>query len=101
MATGLDHHMVQGTMLVAVIPSVLTSAGSLMAGGHTPVMLAAVVALGSSLGSYTGVEFALYLNESQLRQLYMASLVVLGGRSLVGAVGNIYRLSRVYLKKKI
>lgn len=33
--------MVQGTMLAAVIPSVLTSAGSLMVGGHTPVMLAA------------------------------------------------------------
>ena len=33
--------MVQGTMLAAVIPSVLTSAGSLLVGGHTPVSLAA------------------------------------------------------------
>lgn len=39
--TELDHHLVQGTMLAAVIPSVLTSAGSLLAGGHTPVTLAA------------------------------------------------------------
>jgi uncharacterized membrane protein YfcA len=57
------------------------------------------VAVGSSVGSYAGAEFALYLSEAQLRQLYMASLVILGGRSLVGAVGNVYRLSRAYLKK--
>lgn len=155
-------------MLAAVIPSVLTSAGSLLAAGHTPVTLAAgerrarergeeeermnwrsvcdsiwvyliatesyskhlllrcsmsfiwpgihavllcdvtvssllsaAVALGSSVGSYAGAEFALYLSEAQLRQLYMASLVVLGGRSLVGAVGNVHRLSRGYFTKKM
>jgi uncharacterized membrane protein YfcA len=98
LATDLDHHLVTGTTLVAVIPSVLTSAGSLIAGGHTSIMLAAAVALGSSSGSYAGVEFALSLEESQLRQLYMASLVVLGGRSLVAALGNAYRLSRFYVK---
>jgi hypothetical protein len=59
------------------------------------------VALGSSLGSLSGAKFALYLTETQLRQLYMASLVVLGGRSLVGAMGNIYRLGGAYLRKPL
>lgn len=99
LATDLDHHMVQGTMLAAVIPSVLTSAGSLMAGGHTPVLLAAAIACGSSIGSYAGAEFALRLKEEQLRHLYMASLVLLGGRSLLAAAGNVYRLSGQYMKR--
>lgn len=59
------------------------------------------MALGSSVGSYAGAEFALHLSEGQLRQLYMASLVVLGGRSLVGAVGNVLRLSRQHWKKTL
>lgn len=62
--------------------------------------LSPAVALGSSVGSYAGAEFALYLSEAQLRQLYMASLVVLGGRSLLGAIGNVRRLSRGYFAKK-
>jgi uncharacterized protein len=94
--TDLPHHLVQGTMLVAVLPAVLTSAFSLAVGGHTPMALAAAVCGGSMVGSAAGAQFALYLTESQLRQLYMASLVVLGGRSFVAAIGNISRLSRAW-----
>lgn len=92
--TSLPHHLVQGTMLVAVLPAILTSAFSMAVGGHTPIALAAAVCCGSIVGSAAGAQFALYLSESQLRQLYMASLVVLGGRSCIAAIGNISRLSR-------
>ena len=42
-------------------------------------------------------------SQTQLRQVYMASLVVLGGRSFVGAVMNASRLFRAYSasRKKI
>ena len=100
LATDLPHHLVQGTMLVAVLPAVLTSAFSLAAGGHTPLLLAAAVCFGSITGSAVGANVALMLNESQLRQVYMASLLILGGRSVVAAGGNIRRLSQTYFAKK-
>ena len=100
LATDLPHHLVQGTMFVAVLPAVLTSAIALATGGHTPMALAAAVCCGSMVGSAAGAQFALYLTESQLRQLYMASLALLGGRSLLAAAGNISRLSRSYWASK-
>eukprot|EP00750_Incisomonas_marina_P008861 INCI15720.2.p1 GENE.INCI15720.2~~INCI15720.2.p1 ORF type:complete len:334 (+),score=53.20 INCI15720.2:33-1034(+) len=99
-ATDLPHHLVQGTMMVAVLPAVLTSAASLAFGGHTPLLVAAAVCCGSTIGAFAGAEFALQLSEEQLRMLYMASLVILGTRSFVAGIGNIRRLLEAARKNK-
>jgi hypothetical protein len=39
---------------------------------------------------------ALRLSEDQLRTLFVTSLVVLGGRSFFGAIGNVSRLLRAH-----
>ena len=44
----------------------------------------------------TGAEVALRLSEDQLRTLFVTSLVVLGGRSFFGAIGNVSRLLRAH-----
>jgi uncharacterized membrane protein YfcA len=93
-ATDLPHHEVQGTMMLSVVPAVITSAASLMFGGHTPLRLATAVCCGSVAGSAAGAHVALGLSEKQLRDIYMASLVLLGGRSFVAAIGNISRLTK-------
>lgn len=91
-ATELPHHYVQGTAICALAPSVIISAVSrIMA---IPLATAAIVCLGASIGGYGGAKAALYLNEEQLRDLYMLSLVVFGGRSIVGASQNIRRILR-------
>lgn len=86
-ATNLHHHHVQGTAICAVVPSILTSAASRMA--SIPFATASLVCLGAIAGGYTGAKFALSLDEEQLRNLYMASLVMFGGRSVYGASRNI------------
>ncbi|CAB9523244.1 Sulfite exporter TauE/SafE [Seminavis robusta] len=88
--TTLDHHTVQGTAMCAVIPSILTSAVSRM---HAiPLVTAGVVCGGAILGGYGGAQLALALDSEQLRQLYMTSLVLFGGRSMLGAAANLRRL---------
>ena len=99
-ATDLPHHLVQGTMMVAVLPAVLTSAASLAVGGHTPLLLAASVCAGSGIGSYLGAETALHLSESTLRSLYMGSLVLLGSRAFIAAIGNVRRLTATYMRNR-
>lgn len=89
-ATGLPHHHVQGTAVCALAPSVIISATSRL--NAIPLATAGLVCLGASVGGYGGAKFALYLNEEQLRNLYMGSLVVFGGRSVVGASQNMYRI---------
>ena len=79
-------------MLLSAAPVVLSSAITLGLGGHTPLGLAAAVCCGSVLGSLAGSSVALGLHESELRQLYMASLVLLGGRAVFASVLNIKRL---------
>ena len=82
--------MVQGTALVAVIPSILVSTASRM--NAIPVHTAGWVALGVMGGGYGGAKVALSLSEDCLRFLYMGSLVLFGGRSTVGAFRNIRRI---------
>ena len=43
-------------------------------------------------GSALGSRVALALSEEQLRYLFMGSIVLLGGRSFVGATKNIYNI---------
>lgn len=89
-ATDLPHHFVQGTAVCALLPSILTSAISRI---HAiPPGPAGFVALGAMVGAYGGAKGALTLSEEQLRQLYMGSLVVFGGRSAFGAARNIQRI---------
>jgi len=88
----LPHHLVQGTAMCSVLPSVLTSAFIQAKAGHTPLSLAAAVCCGSVLGSAFGARVALALDEETLRTAFIASLVVLGGRSFMAANMNIYRL---------
>jgi uncharacterized membrane protein YfcA len=100
LATDLPHHLVQGTMLVAILPAVLTSAFALGAGGHTPFLLTASVCVGSVIGSTAGAYTALKMNEATLRQIYMASLIILGGRSFIAAGFNMKRILLQYIAKK-
>jgi uncharacterized membrane protein YfcA len=44
------------------------------------------------VGSSLGAQVALSLSEEQLRQVYMISLVAIGGRSFVAAIRNAARL---------
>ena len=94
LATDLPHHLVQGTAMAAVAPSVLTSALARMRGGHTPLGVAAAVTCGSVAGSALGAGVALSLSEEHLRALYMLSLALLGGRSFFAAGKNITSLLR-------
>ena len=88
--TSLPHHYVQGTAVCALIPSILTSAVSRI---HSiPLQTAGCVAMGAMGGGYVGSKFALGLTEEHLRFLYMGSLVVFGGRSVIGAARNIQRI---------
>ena len=89
-ATGLPHHYVQGTAVCALAPSVIMSATSRL--NAIPLATAGVVCIGASVGGYFGARAALYLNEEQLRNLYMGSLVIFGGRSALGASQNIRRI---------
>ena len=90
----LPRHLVQGTAMVAVVPGVLTSAASHLAAGHVPLGLAAAATGGALCGAALGARAGLQLSEDELRALYMASLVVLGGRSVVGALQNVASLAR-------
>lgn len=88
----MPHHIVQGTAMCSVLPSVLTSAYIQGKAGHTPLSLAAAVCCGSVLGSSFGARVALALEEEQLRNFFIASLVILGGRSFLAANMNIFRI---------
>lgn len=86
-ATQLPHHYVQGTAVCALVPSILVSAASRV---HSiPFQAAVSVAVGAMVGGYGGAQVALSLTEEQLRTVYMTSLIVFGGRSVVGAARNI------------
>ena len=91
------HHLVQGTAMVAVVPSILASAGSHLAAGNVPVAVAACASVGAIAGASLGAQLGLSLSEDRLRELYMLSLLVLGGRSAIGAARNI---SRLYAKSR-
>jgi uncharacterized membrane protein YfcA len=90
----LPHHIVQGTAMVSMIPSIITSAVSYAASGHTPLAIAGALTCGSSAGALFGASVALRLSDETLRSVYMASLVVLGGRSLVAACRNVRVMAR-------
>ena len=49
--------------------------------------------------SAQGADFALSVPEQRLRELFMLSLVVLGGRSFVGALRNSANLARRWAAK--
>ena len=84
---GLPHHLVQGTAQLAVAPSAITSAVSRL---HVvPAASAAAVTVGAMCGASVGASVALRTSEERLRELYMLSLVVLGGRSVVAAGRNL------------
>eukprot|EP00547_Thalassionema_nitzschioides_P007475 CAMPEP_0194203706 /NCGR_PEP_ID=MMETSP0156-20130528/3409_1 /TAXON_ID=33649 /ORGANISM="Thalassionema nitzschioides, Strain L26-B" /LENGTH=240 /DNA_ID=CAMNT_0038929507 /DNA_START=130 /DNA_END=852 /DNA_ORIENTATION=- len=86
-ATHLPHHHVQGTTVCALVPSIIVSAVSRMKA--IPVGTAGLVAAGAMVGSQGGASVSLSLSEERLRQIYMLSLVVFGGRSMIGAIRNI------------
>ena len=93
-ATALPHHLVQGTAMTAMAPAVLVSAVTRARGGHTPLALAAAVTAGSLAGSTVGAEVALSLSEERLRELFMLSLLILGGNACRRAVINLQSMYR-------
>jgi uncharacterized membrane protein YfcA len=88
--TNLPHHLVQGTAVCALVPSIFTSAISRRKA--IPIGVASIVAVGAIVGGLMGAQVALNTSEERLRQLYMASLVLFGGRSIFAATGNIKTL---------
>ena len=90
----LPHHLVQGTAMAAVVPGILASGAAHAAAGNVPVRLAAAVAVGSGAGAAAGASAALGLDEATLRDCYMGSLVLLGGRSVYGAARNVQAMLR-------
>lgn len=86
-STELPHHLVQGTAVLSVAPSAITSA--LTRWSVIPAATAGAVAVGAMGGAASGASVALRLSEERLRGLYMLSLLVLGGRSFVMAARNL------------
>lgn len=86
----LRQHEIQGTAVVALMPSILTSAASRMS--VIPPTATACVAAGSFCGGLAGARIALSLSEEQLRYAFMGSLVLFGGLSMRGAVRNITQI---------
>ena len=93
LASDLPHHLIQGTAMLSVAPAVVTSAISHATTGATPLSIAAAVAAGAICGSTCGSSIAVSLSDEQLRRLYMGSLVLLGGRSFVGAIRNLRQIT--------
>ena len=85
--TALPHHIVQGTAILSVAPSAITSA--LSRASVIPPATAVAVSCGAMCGASLGASIALRTSEDRLRGLYMLSLVILGGRSVVGATRNL------------
>jgi uncharacterized membrane protein YfcA len=94
--TDLPHHVVQGTALCALVPSIVTSAVSRR--GAIPLRMASLVAGGAVVGGWTGSQIALQTSEEQLRQFYMMSLIVFGSRSMMAAGQNVRNLWRLRSK---
>jgi len=88
----LPHHIIQGTTICAVAPGTITSALSRL--NAIPMQSAAIVTLSAMVGGSGGAKLALWLDDEALRYLYMCSLVVLGGQSVVRSVGVMRRLWR-------
>ena len=88
--TDLPHHVVQGTAVLAVAPSAITSALTRI--HAVPLAIAAVAAAGAMVGASVGASVALRLSEERLRELYMLSLVLLGGRAVVRSFHNVRSL---------
>lgn len=89
-STELSHHEIQGTAVVALLPSILMSAASRMS--VVPPSTAACVAAGAFGGGLVGAKLALSLSEEQLRYLFMGSLCLFGGINMAGAVRNIRQI---------
>ncbi|EOD16503.1 hypothetical protein EMIHUDRAFT_245049 [Emiliania huxleyi CCMP1516] len=90
--TDLPHHLVQGTAQCACAPSALTSAVSRI--HAVPLGTAAAVAAGGVAGATAGATAALHLSEERLRELFMLSLLVLGGSACRRAVINLQSMYR-------
>lgn len=95
--THLPHHHIQGTAICALVPSIIISAVSRMQA--IPLGTAGlVVAVGAMVGAQGGARISLSMSEERLRQIYMSSLVVFGGKSVIGAICNI---RNIMTKKKM
>ncbi|VEU44281.1 unnamed protein product [Pseudo-nitzschia multistriata] len=88
----LPHHLIQGTAICSLLPAIIVSAVSRV--GATPLGEAGCVALGALVGSYWGAEVALGMPPEKLRTLYVGSLFLFGGRSMVGALRNLQQIYR-------
>lgn len=80
------------------VPGIVASATGHLAAGNVPMKLFSCVALGSTTGAACGAHASLNFDEAALRDLFMASLVVLGGRSLYGAGRNVQALLKARAK---
>ena len=91
----LPHHLVQGTAACAVVPGMLASGAFHARHGSVPAAAACAVTAGAAVGGVCGAQLALRLPEEQLRQCFMGSLVLLGGRSFVAAGRNLAAIARL------
>lgn len=94
LTTELPHHLVQGTASAAVVPGMLASSAFYAMHGSLPMATVATVTAGAVVGSTCGAQAALHMSGETLRGCYMASLVLLGGRSCVAAGRNLVRILR-------
>jgi uncharacterized membrane protein YfcA len=79
---GFDQHVAQGTSLVVIIPAALTGSYTHYRRGRLSLRDAAFLALGGILGAVVGSVFALSLEDSLLRRLFAAFLLVSAIRML-------------------
>jgi hypothetical protein len=94
LATPLEHHLVQGTAACAVAPGMCAASLSHAVAGTVPLGVASLVTAGAALGAVGGTRAALWLSEEQLRTVYVASLVLLGGRAFGAALSNLASITR-------
>lgn len=80
---GFDQHVAQGTSLLVIIPAALTGSFTHHRNGRLVIRDAALLAAGGVIGALIGSVFALSLDDTLLRRLFAAFLVITALRMLL------------------
>lgn len=80
---GFDQHVAQGTSLLVIIPAALTGSYTHHRNGRLVLRDAALLAAGGVVGAVIGSVFALSLEETVLRRLFAAFIIVTALRMLL------------------
>jgi len=89
---GFDQHVAQGTSLLVIIPAAVTGSFTHHRNGRLVLRDAAALAAGGVIGAVIGSVFALSIEDSILRRLFGAFLLISAVRILLPK--NLFRRNR-------